>query len=978
MSIHRFVAASVVAILVFAAVPVYAQQSARDDENLIRGLLRDKLYEVAADKIFDFVFKYPQHPRRESMLFDICTTLVEMGKETKAVPLLRCYLQEFPQGQHLRQVTMMLARSEAAGGENAKAIELLRKIISDSAFSAADQTAAREILAGIYLRQFRFDGAATLIEGAPERRVSADGRLLLARALRGQGRREEAEVVLRSLVSESRHGEAWQRARAELATLYVEMARYQDCQALLQDWTPPTSGSINELNRQLLLALASSHYHLGDYETAYRALAPLTSAAGAAATAGPSQRELISIMLSLNEWSSASELIAPLYAGARDSILKENLGLMLADAYTGSGRFPDAIAVLGELAEMSSDPGRKVDLLMRAAGVSSNSEARLALLDKALQAGPSGKLMVDLQFARAAVLERTGKKTEAIDALMKIVELGEGTSGGAAEALLRVGDINLNNGELEQAERVFTGVAERPSIMATRRAALERLVRVRMLLREWGRSTEAFGILRSTANEEEISGQAWFDGAAALAALGKHEESARAAQRAYLSDPELPERGAERAMMLMADESYRAGGLDLAESIYSEMLQSGESNIRVAAAAGYIQCAISAGRLEEAVERCRALAESSENTWLSGWARLTMARVYESLGDLESKKKTLTAIALELQGSTFADAAYQELRKMALDAGAYSAAANYDPLFASINPQKQYEADRLLLRARKLVLEKNYEQAARLYRAYPEALIMPDHDRFLCAIAFHETGDHAGALNLMLSVDGDRLQVPQRRERDLVIAEAMVAVGKPDDALAIFRALLAEALPQVMRLDTVFGAARASEAAGRWADANNYYHDYLERSKDLEPDLQRMEKIAEAFAAHGELADAAELYRQLKILASDTNQLVAYSYKAAMMLADGGELELAAEEFLKIAYQHPDMDPWPARSRLRAGAIYERLERLDAAERQYRVVAEKYPESEEGKAAAQRLRAISERREAIKEEQLKAQPPHQR
>ena len=225
----------------------------------------------------------------------------------------------------------------------------------------------------------------------------------------------------------------------------------------------------------------------------------------------------------------------------------------------------------------------------------------------------------------------------------------------------------------------------------------------------------------------------------------------------------------------------------------------------------------------------------------------------------------------------------------------------------------------------------------------------------------------------MESVEPQKLLEPQRWSRQLVIADAMIAEGRTDGALDLFRRLLEESLPLSMRLDVLFGAARAFEAAGRWAQAQASYRDYLEESKDIEPDLRRIEGVAEAFATHGEAADAAQLYRRLMVLAGDVESSVRYSFKAAALLEDSGNLEQAAEEFLKIAYQYPAVPPWPARCRLRAALLYEKLERYDAAERQYRVVAEKWSGTSEGRTAAERLRALVGRRESVKEELIK--PP---
>ncbi len=975
MSIRKLIVTALAAMILAIPATLSAQQNARDDENLIRGLLRDRLYEVAADKIFDFVFKYPRHPRRESMLYDICDKLLGRGNEAKAGPLLRCYMQEFPEGQYRRQITMMLARAEVATGQFPQAIDLLRQIIGDNSFSASDQAEGRVLLAELYLTQQRFDGAVSLLESIASRRISARGRLTLARAYKASGRFDEAEEALKALLRGSGRGETWQWARAELSWLYVEAARYQDCLSLLEDWTPPATGDLSDLSTKLLLAEAISHYHLGDYESAYNTLGPLEgSGSFPLAEVSNSQLEIIGVLLALNEWRPASELIAPLYASNQDTLLREKLAEQFVDTLVKSALPEEAIRVLREMADSSGEPDHKAVYLSRAAGLADTSSLKLELLDEAVNCTPSQTYLSGLLFDRAEVLERAGRLDEAKSTLEGVIALhGEG-NGASPEAHVRIGNLQLLQGYIGDAQSSFELTAASPGLPEIRRIALARLMHCHIRQRNWRNAIEVFGSLRSFSSDDQIPAGSWRDMATAASMSGLHDSASESAQRAILSASDPAPGELYSQLLFLAAESYRAGQIHIAESVYQWLMNNGDEDVSLAAGPGYILCAVGTERWREAVERSRVVAESADDSWVAAWVRYILATAQGELGELEEKQQTFLSLARDFPDTAFADAAVEELKQLALDSGIYASALQFDPRFSELSPEKQYEADRLLLRAQKLVVTGSFEQAARLYRAFPRLLLMPPQHRFLCARAFHRTGSYSDALRLMMSVSVEDLTAPQRFERDLVMAESLVAEGKPDGALSLFRGLLNNPLPGSMRLDALFGAARASEAAGRWAEAQAFYNDYLEHSKADEPDLSRIERVAEAFAAHGEHAKAAQLYRRLKLLAKGTESLASYSFKAAMMLENGGSLELAVEEYLKIAYQNPDLEPWPARCRLRAAAVYERLERFDAAERQYRVVAEDYPESEEGRAAAERLRALGARREVVTEEQIKPPP----
>ncbi len=973
----RLISAAVVAaMLLVAPAAICARQQARDDENLIRGLLRDRLYEVAADRIFDFVFKYPQHPRREPLLFQICEILMREGNATKSIPLLRCYLQEFPDGPRRRPVSLMLARARIAVGDYAPAVALLTGILADPGHDAAGRAAAREMLARLYLLQERFEDTVALLRDVG-RGASPTELLTLARALRklgaaDAGRLEEAEAVLLRLLAARGAAGVAPQARAELAALYVEAARYQDCLRLLSDWTPGAGeGELAVLERGLVLALAVSYYHLGDYAGAYETLRPLARGDRRESDAAS---QMPAVLMSLDEWGAVADLLATRYREDPETLPRARLGRMLGNALIEAMRTEEATEVLVELAGEEADPYGRAELLLRAAEVASDPEHRVELAGEAGEAAEeaaSPAALAEALLLRAALQRGLGRRREALETLERVEALPE--SARAAEAAEAAGEILLGLGDYEGAEAALHRAVGAGSPSAVRLRAYPALVRCLRHLRRPREAVGAFENLLELAPPGSLAARDWGEAAAAWAMTGNGKGASDAALQALLSSDGPAAADYERLLLFAADQALVAGDLALAEAIYDRLRGNNDGSIRLAASVGLVAVAIAGEAWEQVVERCRLLAAEEHGGWESDWALFATARSLERLGRREESASVLQGLAAARPPGPFAAAAVEEVQRRAVAAGRHEEALRADSVFNSLDPDSQYRTDRLLIQAQRAFLAGRIGEAVTLYRRHPHPTAMPTRHRFLFAQALYQSNAYQEAYPILASLDPEPLRAPQRRLLQRMLARILLDGGQADEALAFYRRLLDEPLATGSRLEVLLGAAGAAEAAGRWPEAQELYCRYVEESRSEGPDLERMLQVAEAFAAHEDLLEAAELYGQLRLLAASQEEAARFGFSAAELLERAGQDEQAAEEFLAIAYQHLDLAPWPARGRLRAAAIYERLGSLDAAERQYQVVAESYPDTEEGRAAAESLRALWRLRERIQEEQI--QPP---
>lgn len=962
-AVGRILGLAIFAACLVLALPAQAAvaQSARDDLNLIRGLLRDKLYDVAADRIFDFVFKYPGNAQREPILYEICDLLMVNGNEGKAVPLLRSYLQEFTNGRHSRDVTLMLAHALVRVGDRAGALGILRRIITDSNYSAAQTVAALTLLCDEYLAQERFDEVVSLLEANRRRRESsAELQLLYAKALKGLGQLESAAQILADVVGGGRSKSVRSAATVELASLFVAAARYQDCVQLVQ-----RAGKDIEEHDELVLSLAISYYHLGDYREAYNTLAPLLHKQ---ASAGSPASRLPLVLMSLQQWQEASGLLAASFASHPDTLRRRRTGLLLVEALINDCREEEAVKTLRALADGSSGDERG-EILLRAAEIAPRPLQKLEVLDLLLGEELSDNLTAKALMLKARAYEDMGLYESALSALKEFKELAPPAD--PARAALLLGEILVRMSRFGEAEGELQRAVAADGDPPTVRRGLVLLIKCFYHSREWSKVADAYEELQSRARTPADAAPAGREASVALSMLGRYRDSFDALVVAPAGRDGEGATNWEGIMLSLARLAERESDRLLAGGIYERLTESDDQGVELQARIGLVALAFQSGVWESVAEQCRVLMSAAADSWITDWARYLLATSYERQGMLEQMRVELTMLAGAEPKGSFAAVALERLQELAVERGDFAEAVLANPLFDYLSPDAVYRSDRMLGGARSACRAGNYMDAKALYAAHPAPREMPPEHRFFYGKALVRTGEPAKAGELLDSIEPQLLTAVQQWERTQLLAEVALDAGDGNRAFTLFAELLVKPLDLGWKLEVLLGAAESANRIGRWPQAREHYLAYLEESKLVEPNLAQLQSVAEALATHGETSEAMLLYRRLSLLAETEEDAVAFSIQAATMLDLSGKPEEAAEEFLMLAYRHPDLGIWPSRARLKAAAIFERLERLESAERQYKVVAERNPGTDEARLAAQRLLAIRLKLEAVREERIR-------
>lgn len=157
---------------------------------------------------------------------------------------------------------------------------------------------------------------------------------------------------------------------------------------------------------------------------------------------------------------------------------------------------------------------------------------------------------------------------------------------------------------------------------------------------------------------------------------------------------------------------------------------------------------------------------------------------------------------------------------------------------------------------------------------------------------------------------------------------------------------------------------------GKWQEARGVYLEFVESAKSDPSQIGSLERVVEKFWKAGEYQTCSAILKDMKAMSSDGGKIIGIDFKLARLTALTRDEEAGIDAFLSIAYQNPDSGLWPAKARLEAGILYERIGNSLAAERQFKLVAENWPGSEEARLAARRLFELANIKTDIKEEQI--------
>ncbi len=594
---------------------------------------------------------------------------------------------------------------------------------------------------------------------------------------------------------------------------------------------------------QPLLALAAIEAERGLVATAaarYARLAELAEAAGerddaraAALRAGQ--------LLAARSPREAIPYLERTLAGARDDV---DAALLLADAYAADGRWQDLLRLERWRLAQTTDPTVEAAARARIARVWLDELADPVRardeLERALRSLPDDGALWTL-MARA--LEATGDPKRALDATARAATLHTG------EARL---DLELRAAALAEAVALpEVALDHARAALAVAPASAAALASVAALLARLGRLDEAVNAYQDAIEHAE---EAHDDAAraqllVALAQLARHALQDRHGARAYV-ERSLQIAPTPPALHLAAELAAEEGRLDDLVELLGQLADGGNVDARLKQA----ETLLALGRLPEAA----AAAERGVETRPAAWA--VLARIYEAMGETAKQRH-----ALEQSTATTGEHSLAARRKLAELRAADDDLPGARALLEATPDDGDSDGDEARLTVELLV----------------DVLLRQGDDAAL---------DVALGRLAALRADG------AGRARALSAqGTARARLGRPDDALASYRAALALA-PEGDDVEVRAGLGEAAHALKRWDEARTALEPLFTRG--LPPQIERALRLGEIAERQGQADDALGFYEAaLAAGAHAADALRAYHALAGLQRSRG---DFVAEARLQV------------------------------------------------------------------------------
>ncbi|MBK7403053.1 MAG: tetratricopeptide repeat protein [Phycisphaerales bacterium] len=1008
-----------VSILLGICAPARAQDEALRSYYTANGLLNRGLYEQAAAEYQAFLASDPTGVEDATARYGLAVALSQLGKPDDALALLTSlrppdgFAFQFEAGllqgqlvyakQDFGEASRILGRlvrrnpdharaDEAAGlwieclhrlGDHRQTVAREQELEDDERLAAGDLGRARlfaalsqsmlgddeaaanslsrlakrddEIgrsaalsLAAVLERLGRPAEAADRYQGLislQDPRWSPPAMLGAARSLRSEGQASKAATILRDLMDRYPDSDSSQEAGLELGIALIETGDYAAGRDALgkqsPNGDPASAGRAAYWFAKSLLREGKAKAAAARLESALKQFpdSPLK----------PEMLYDLGVALSqLGEPERAVEVFQRIASELPTAKLAPTAQLAAAVTLLGAGHADEAFTQASEIASDAPEGPEAALVLAEVEATRGRNKQAVDLLRQWMRAHPDHPAADRARYRLALCLAALDQREEA-------ERIAEPLLGGTAidprfvQGLIVLGDAAFRDEDWPAAERWFRSAIERG---ATPPDAAQ--LRLALALARQGKSDEASGWFeRAAAGDSagEVGAQAKFELAQAKLLAG-HDEQAGPMFESLLAD--APDsRFAGYAMRQLGGIAERRGDPAAAASWYQRAANASEEvrpdalrdQARAALAAGDYQTpeqlakgshdpdlraygAIAAARRGEYAPALKAMDEAINAGGLSDDVRrdtlFERAWCARRQGDDASAARTLDAILAEDRQDRYAVYAALESASIALDAGRAADAAQ--PL----------------------------DRAAKLMETQP-AIVEPAMQEQLTyrhAAMDSALGRHADVIERLQHFDEQYPKSTLAPPANILLGDAYVATARPSEAADAYRR--AAESPS----DETQGAAllRLGDALGRsgaWAKSREAFEQYLADHADSPFAYEAQFGRAWALEHEGDTAKAREAYA--KVVAAHQGPTAARAqFQIGECLFAEGRHEEAVRELLRvdILYQYPE---WSAAALYEAGRAFEQLRKFGEARQQYRETLERFPESDWGPLARERL-----------------------
>jgi cellulose synthase operon protein C len=513
---------------------------------------------ATARKAFEtFTTKYPDHKHLDTALPYLGDVCLRAGDLARAKEAYEKSLSSHPEGRLADRARFGLGRVLALLGETEKSLAAFTALTAKGGRDWADRAWAQ--IGQVQAQAGRYDKAveafAKVEAVAPQSPLVAEARLSRAEALAKLNRRDEAETLLKALISDAPRNLAAQAAFA-LGTSRFEGGDAAGAMSTLDD--AATRFAATPIVAALLFRSAEAALKLGKTAEARARFLRAAEADPKDPWADDALLRAARLALDQRDAAEASKLADTFLTRFPTSPLKADARLIAARAALAAGQPKQAVAVLNaSLAEDKPSPSTAeaqryyLGLAYRADG----QAAKAAEILDALSKTPAAPIAADAQFMVGQGHIEAKQYAEAVPALEKY--LAAKPDGDVADfALAHLVQAKLELGDRDAASKALDRLAEKFPKSKALAIARVRLAESSLGAKQYDRAAEQFRLAAEAPGvEPAVAARARLGLAWAQLDGGKPSEAA-GAFAAFLEarpdDPLAPEAALARGRALEA------------------------------------------------------------------------------------------------------------------------------------------------------------------------------------------------------------------------------------------------------------------------------------------------------------------------------------------------------------------------------------------------------------------------------------------
>lgn len=945
--------------LIVFILPLAGQDRENDKFVEIEGLIADGYFDKAIEKCQAFIMDFPTSPTVEVIRFKLAGLQMRTDRFPEAAVTLEAFINQHPASPDINQARLILASAYRLTERLNKANLQLTEILQSRDVSQALQISARETRADTYLQMGDQKNALKDMEEVVDTAPTLERTFKLANLYYETGDMKRSERRFR----EALNMQGLSEKDKKIAVLRLALTLYQrEDYAGVVELLRPLQGEYLA-DDGIITTLAWALFKQELFQEAYSVYSSRPVDSGKElADKMRSGRELLMV----HEYRAAISYFEKLIAEKPADPAMEPAYRGLARAYISLGDYNSGVEKLEQLANVIKDPEKLFPLWYEIGKVYQDELSRpikgVTALKKALGADPLREGADEVLTSIIRIQVQTGGIAEASNSIVSFLE-NYPDSKFTEEVLFLAARLYENAGNyplaLEHYRKIAQFRGKSPFRADSYQAALSLVER----LRRWEDVLTIGAEFLSEFPKADHLAQTHLKMAKADFQLEKHKEGIVHLEQALSQEDENIT--VSSILLQIAWGYYKLGEFDKAGIYYARVMNEYPESPEVEESLYWLGWLAQVNNnLVGANDFFEKLTQRFPSSRYAEISLHQMATNYSRLGNSEKEIESLKKIV-----ANFPDGEYSKLASSSLVAS-YAQAQNYRSaleamsVFSENDPANKLNPSNLLTRGNSLAEAGNKKAALKAFEKLLElfpASEVADEAIFNIGTIYYQMGRNSKAVEELSRLKQFFPGSDKITEASYILGQANMKLRRFSEAVKEFETILAGITDPAGRGAISYLAGLCYEQTGDQAKAVEYYRIYLANLRQPQEQLGRRMEIAVLLMKNNFHDEAVAELERIKTFASNDEMRMNAQYIIGQAYEEKGDLAKAAEEYLKVTYAHSASPAGALMSRMRAGMIYEKLERFQDAIAVYQTVMENHKNSRFGEIASLRIEVMRAR-----------------